>query len=203
MPSDVTPSPSVVTPLSLSDYALVPLAEAHIDGVMAIESCSFGVHHWSTTSFRNELNNQMAYYAVLQRLPSANEALPFVLGYTGCWLVMDEGHITTLASHPAYRGLSLGEVLLQHLLAWLRHRKAQTATLEVRESNLVAQNLYYTYQFTTCGWRPRYYQDNDEAAVLMRSPLLGAPSSVALWLQRQQRLRERWCGKAPLGWCEH
>jgi ribosomal-protein-alanine N-acetyltransferase len=40
-------------------------------------------------------------------------------------------------------------------------------TLEVRESNLVAQNLYKKFGFKVLGRREGYYQDNNEDAIVM------------------------------------
>ena len=43
-------------------------------------------------------------------------------------------------------------------------------TLEVRASNLPAINLYRKYGFETIGKRERYYQDNNEDALIMWTP---------------------------------
>lgn len=40
-------------------------------------------------------------------------------------------------------------------------------TLEVRASNMVAQNLYGKYGFLSYGKRPKYYSDNGEDAIIM------------------------------------
>jgi len=40
-------------------------------------------------------------------------------------------------------------------------------TLEVRETNAVAQNLYRKYGFTTVSTRKGYYSDNNENALVM------------------------------------
>jgi ribosomal protein S18 acetylase RimI-like enzyme len=40
--------------------------------------------------------------------------------------------------------------------------------LEVRESNVVARNLYSRLGFEEVGRRPHYYQDTGETAVVMR-----------------------------------
>ncbi len=40
-------------------------------------------------------------------------------------------------------------------------------TLEVRESNVVAQQLYKKYGFTTVTARKAYYSDNNENALVM------------------------------------
>ena len=39
--------------------------------------------------------------------------------------------------------------------------------LEVRRSNTAAQSLYALHGFLVVGMRPRYYEDNDEDAILM------------------------------------
>ena len=44
---------------------------------------------------------------------------------------------------------------------------AKYATLEVRPSNIVAQNLYRKYQFREQGRKRRYYSDNGEDALIM------------------------------------
>lgn len=44
----------------------------------------------------------------------------------------------------------------------------QKATLEVRESNFPAINLYMSLGFEQCGIRRRYYPDNGEDALIMR-----------------------------------
>jgi ribosomal-protein-alanine N-acetyltransferase len=41
------------------------------------------------------------------------------------------------------------------------------ATLEVRASNIAAQQLYYHLGFEIVARRPRYYRDNNEDALIM------------------------------------
>jgi len=53
--------------------------------------------------------------------------------------------------------------------------QADVATLEVRISNQVAQNLYRKYQFQTVGIRRGYYRDNLEDALVMTSQSLRSP----------------------------
>ncbi|GKZ08250.1 hypothetical protein [Paraclostridium bifermentans] len=51
-------------------------------------------------------------------------------------------------------------------------RKSHIAmTLEVRVSNVVAQNLYKKYGFKLAGIRKEYYSDNKEDAMIMWSQL--------------------------------
>jgi [ribosomal protein S18]-alanine N-acetyltransferase len=57
--------------------------------------------------------------------------------------------------------------MLIHLIEESITRGARWITLEVRESNVAAQNLYKKYGFTIVSTRRGYYSDNDENALVM------------------------------------
>lgn len=90
-----------------------------------------------------------------------------VIGYSGFWHVVDEAHISTIGVHPDWRGQSLGELLVFAMLRQSIRLGARLTTLEVRISNMLAQNLYYKYGFEIVGRRKGYYRDNREDAWLM------------------------------------
>ena len=52
-----------------------------------------------------------------------------------------------------------------------KENKIVSMTLEVRRSNLVAQNLYKKYGFKMAGVRKEYYSDNREDAIIMWNQL--------------------------------
>ena len=81
--------------------------------------------------------------------------------------MVDEAHICTLALRPEWRGRGLGELLLARLMALAMDYPVEAVTLEVRETNVVAQNLYHKYGFSVVGRRKRYYSDNSEDAYIM------------------------------------
>jgi ribosomal protein S18 acetylase RimI-like enzyme len=60
-------------------------------------------------------------------------------------------------------------------------------TLEVRESNTVAQRLYRKYGFTTVTMRAGYYSDDNESALIMWAGSLRSD----LFRNRLRVLRER------------
>jgi ribosomal-protein-alanine N-acetyltransferase len=93
-----------------------------------------------------------------------------IVGFAGLWLMVDEAHVTTIASHPDYRGRGVGELLLSSLIDVSYEIGARVVTLEVRVSNFVAQNLYRKYGFREAGVRKRYYSDNHEDALIMWTP---------------------------------
>lgn len=83
------------------------------------------------------------------------------------WIISDEAHIATLATHPDFRRQGIGERLLVEALVSAYNEGARSALLEVRASNQAAQKMYQKYGFREVGRRPRYYKDNNEDAVLM------------------------------------
>jgi ribosomal-protein-alanine N-acetyltransferase len=90
-------------------------------------------------------------------------------GYAGLWLMVDEGHVTTIGVHPDHRGHGIGELLFLGLTDIAREMGAHRITLEVRVSNLPAQALYRKYGLEITGVRRRYYSDNNEDAYIMWS----------------------------------
>ncbi len=132
-----------------------------LETVLEIEEASFPTP-WSRNSFLYELTeNQRAIYLV------AKNEFNKVVGYIGMWVVFDEGHITNLAAHPLYRRQGVGRTLLNELVAVARRNGVQYLTLEVRRSNLSAQDLYQKIGFVHMGVRRKYYLDNREDALIM------------------------------------
>ncbi len=136
------------------------MRESDLDSVMEIEQASFPTP-WSRNAFLSEITeNRRACYLVARENGR-------VAGYVGIWIILDEGHVTNLAVHPDFRRQGIGEQLMLAIMAYARSRGARRITLEVRVSNLVAQNLYRKLGFVSVGTRPGYYHDNGEDAVIM------------------------------------
>jgi [ribosomal protein S18]-alanine N-acetyltransferase len=114
-----------------------------------------------------------------------------IVGYAGIWVMTDEAHITTIASHPDVRGMGVGEFLLVALIHRGIEIGARWMTLEVRASNSVAQNLYRKYTFKEMGVRRRYYSDNGEDALVMWTDALDSESFQTTFDANERRLAER------------
>ena len=131
-----------------------------VDAVASIEQETFA-RPWSRESFRQEITrNAVARYLVAEEDGT-------ILGYAGAWVILDESHITNIAVREAARGRGIGKKLTAELLQVLSNLGACYATLEVRVSNVRAQNLYKSLGFVSVGKRKRYYEDNNEDAFLM------------------------------------
>lgn len=172
-------------------YVIEPMTPADLDEVMAIERASFRIP-WSKRAFLSELSLPYSIFRVARlrrgnwehggeedvspprhrwlRRRSGPERPP-VLGYAGFQVILDEGHIMTIAVHPEHRRRGLGTLLLLDLFEQAQKRGVQRLTLEVRVSNVAAQRLYEAFGFHLEGRRLHYYGDGEDALILWSEPL--------------------------------
>lgn len=197
-------------------YFIEPMVEGDIERVQEIERRSFTTT-WSANTYRHELRHPSNSRYIVGRAsatpppprgsgqsqrrgllaslfpsiftgPSAPATSPYpIVGYGGLWLSVDEGHITTIAVAPEYRGRGIGELILNGLIDQGTALNADMLTLEVRVSNVVAQQLYLKYGFKPAGTRPRYYTDNGEDALIMWTESIHSQT----YQERLHDLRER------------
>lgn len=133
---------------------------ADIPEVVRIERASFDTT-WPADAFYNEITtNKLAHYFV-------GRVAGKLVAYGGIWVIFEDSHITTIAVDPACRGRKYGNVMMLKLLDEAIERGAAWMTLEVRESNVGAQQLYRKFGFTTVTTRKGYYSDNNENALVM------------------------------------
>jgi ribosomal-protein-alanine N-acetyltransferase len=128
---------------------------------------------WSIQTYERELTrNPFSYYKVIRATPAGAQAgLPPILAYGGAWVMDDDAHIMTVASHPDYRRRHLAEWIVLALLRDAIDRAVKNATLEVRMSNRSAIGLYAKLGFDVTGRRRGYYpaaqgQPREDAAIM-------------------------------------
>jgi ribosomal-protein-alanine N-acetyltransferase len=131
-----------------------------VPAVHEIDSLSFSLP-WPEHSFRFELTENPVTRSWVAEFNGRIAAM-LVL-----WLIVDEAHIATLATHPDFRRQGIGERLMIAALVSARNEGAAHAFLEVRAWNATALAMYKKYGFVVAGLRPRYYKDNNEDAILM------------------------------------
>ncbi|MCI0556619.1 MAG: ribosomal protein S18-alanine N-acetyltransferase [Anaerolineae bacterium] len=131
-----------------------------IEQVIAIDRVSFSLP-WPERSFRFELTDNPASRCWVAEVDGK------LVGLIVAWLIVDEVHVATLATHPDFRRQGIAKKLLSHALRDLSNEGAQSSFLEVRASNVAAQEMYRKFGYEESGVRPRYYKDNDEDALLM------------------------------------
>lgn len=170
-----------------------PMAESDIPQVYAIDHEAFPAESLFRpySSYGREMQNSMAHYVVacvpsprrdramhrsiLGRLFSGGPLHParapmsreLLVGFAGFWIMLDEAHVIAIAVRRPYLRQGIGQGLLLSVIDMASKLHSRMITLEVRESNLAAQEMYHKFGFVVVGKRPRYYSDNQEDAVLM------------------------------------
>lgn len=143
----------------LPNISIEPMRVSDVDAVRAIDARCYP-SPWYKNAYLTELSNRSASYIVAREGEN-------IVGYAGQWIIMDEAHITTLAVDPSRQGRKIGERLLLALIDEALYQNASHITLEVRESNRIAQSLYRKYGFEATALRKNYYTDTGENAVVM------------------------------------
>lgn len=168
--------------------------------VVTIDKLSFDPP-WSTRSYNYEISeSSYSHMVVLEQADAPRPATGLrrivqnlsggaatsgrqVVGYGGLWHIVDEAHISTIATHPDERGKGFGEIVLAAMVRRALTLRAAYIVLEVRVSNVAAQTLYKKYEFEIVDTKPRYYHNNGEDAYDMRLNLADAA--------RRERIHKR------------
>ena len=143
------------------EYKIRRMMLSDLDEVSIIEADAYGEVHWTRDNFVSELDNTVGDYNVLYK--DGNE----ILGYLGSWMIIDEMHITTIATAKNHTRKGVAEALLIAQIFKALEQNIKALTLEVRVSNIKAQGLYEKYLFKRQGIRKRYYEDTLESALIM------------------------------------
>jgi ribosomal-protein-alanine N-acetyltransferase len=140
------------------------------EAILAIDAACFAD---GTVNVAAELERPWSRVWVARRGDGSSEPRAFLLA----WLVVDELHILSVATLPAFRRQGMGRALLAGSLEFAREKQVRLVLLEVRRSNSAAIQLYRSFGFATVTLRPHYYADNAEDAVEMSlelDPMTGA-----------------------------
>jgi ribosomal-protein-alanine N-acetyltransferase len=148
------------------------LTYADLPQIIAIERRAFPTP-WSLAMFVLELSKPASVCLAALR---GGQMVGFLIcsRYDTVW------HIMNVAVDPDRRRAGIATAMLTDLLRRIDGASARF-TLEVRESNSGAIELYKRFGFRAAGRRRRYYQDNGEDAVIMwrtRSTLEGTFDDV-------------------------
>ena len=136
------------------------MAVEDIPAVVEIDQSSFTLP-WSERAFYYEVQENRAARCWVTVLDGQVVAMAVI------WLILDEAHVATIATHPHFRRRGFGRKMLVKALQAAREEGAKSALLEVRVRHVGAQKLYGDIGFVEVGLRPKYYRDNGEDAVLM------------------------------------
>lgn len=144
----------------LSGFSIRKMIQSDLDQVVAIDQVSFSLP-WPARTFQFEVyDNPTARCWVV-------EFDKKIIAMIVSWLIIDELHVATIATHPDFRMQGIGKKLLLHALKTARAEGVIRSFLEVRASNTAAIKMYESFGFVEDGRRKEYYKDNNEDAILM------------------------------------
>jgi ribosomal-protein-alanine N-acetyltransferase len=127
-------------------------------------------HPWSADLMERELSHPWS--TVL--LAEAGHGGP-ALGFVVFWTVHDEVHVLNLAVGAAHRRQGVARALMDEAARRGREKGARLVTLEVRKGNEAAQALYRQLGYREVGFRPGYYAEEGEDAVVMELLMARTP----------------------------
>ena len=138
------------------------MEEEDLDQVAELEGRIFSMP-WSRKAFQDSIALAHTLFVVAERDGR-------ILGYCGCYQMLEEAEITNVAVAEAFRKQGIGRGMLEKLMSLGQERGAFAYTLEVRAGNLAAQRLYESLGFESLGIRKNFYEKPAEDAVIMWRP---------------------------------
>ena len=142
--------------------SIEPLTPTDLDTIYAIEIAANN-HPWQKNFFSSIFTKHHSNWVIKAKADQQ------IMGFAILQIVNDQGELLNIGIHPAAQRKGYGQALLSHLIAIAREKNLQTIFLEVRASNLKAQNLYRKLGFNEMTIRKNYYPSHKgrEDAILM------------------------------------
>lgn len=119
---------------------------------------------WPEKNYLQELeSNPLAYLFVVLNQKQQ------IVGYGDCWIGLDDTMVNKVSVDKQYQGQGYGNEILEHMIMKAIAAQCQTMSLEVRAANTIAQALYKKYGFASIAVRKKYYDDGEDAIVMLKN----------------------------------
>lgn len=143
-----------------ADIELTQMRRRHLRQVLKIEGQVYP-RPWSAALFLQEIARRGDRFYIVAKAEGE------VVGYAGMMVTQPEAHITTIAVDPDHQRARIGTRMMITLLEAAIERTCKSVSLEVRRSNLAAQQMYEKFGFKPVGIRRGYYIETGEDAIVM------------------------------------
>lgn len=139
------------------------LNESNVTGAAELEKSNFS-NPWSVEALSAEINNPDALYLVVKDVSETGEES--VIAMAGLIISYDTADVANVSVSEKYRRQNIAYDLLTKLMDEGRQIGVKDFTLEVRENNAPARNLYEKLGFKYEGTRPKFYTNPVEGAAI-------------------------------------
>ena len=116
---------------------------------------------WNEKILKDEFYNENSEYFVV----CENE---IICGFAGLWFNIDEAHIMNIAVKKDFRKKGIGSELLKFLIDEAKNKEKICITLEVRDDNIPAIEIYKKFDFDILGKRKKYYNNCNDAIIMTK-----------------------------------
>lgn len=141
-------------------YCIRPMTEDDIMQIIEGENEVFGTSLGFDMLYTDLVLNPLAAYLVL-------DIDGFVRGYIGLWIDIN-AEIINYYVRKDYQGMGFGKLLLDFAVTLCHDSGVKLLSLEVRESNYKAINLYNSFGFKESHIRSNYYDNGEDAIVMVK-----------------------------------
>ncbi len=145
----------------MSTYSARLADSGDLEQILTIENRAYP-EPWSSDHFIAEFERKYARVYVL----TDDETDSLVLGYIVYWLQTEGASLLNVCVDPKWRGLGMGQKLMQLMIRDVVHEEIPRTILEVRESNKNAIAMYEKMGFKKTHERPKFYKNGETAFVM-------------------------------------
>ncbi|NHB70316.1 ribosomal protein S18-alanine N-acetyltransferase [Perlabentimonas gracilis] len=138
-----------------------PVTANDLVSIFEIETQSFGTESFNRRQFR-----------YLAKSPTCHFVVADIDNQIGGYLILTTRRnskvlrIYSIATKPRFRGLGIGEKLMNYTKDFARINAYNAISLEVKEANTVAITLYQKMGFTSISKKMDYYDEGENALVM-------------------------------------
>ena len=172
-PKAIAPVPAASAAVASQPVEIIAMSQVHVAQVAKIER-SVQAHAWTEKNFEDALAAGYEAWVAVQDNT--------VVGFCLVMMAPDVAHLLLIAIEPGRQRHGLGAQLLTHAQAHVLKQGLPSILLEVRRSNLQAQNFYQKHGFTQLSVRKNYYPAHNgerEDALILQKILRSEEMSVA------------------------
>jgi len=144
--------------ISLDALRIRSMTRRDLGAVLAVENASFAAP-WRMSSYARAVAERGHSFFVAEMDGG-------LVGYAGLWVEGDQAHIAKVTVHEDYRRRGIGSALLEYLIDHSLRLGLTRMYLEVRRSNVAAQQMYRRFGFQFERVQPNAYPDDGEDAFI-------------------------------------